>query len=184
MSTGGLIYPADYKDNDQTHPDESVFKKMAAVWAAAIAKAEAAGIIPAPIDIGRPYDGDASCMPKVNQFNGPHQTQHGSGWEDGTWIHSQQAMGTVIERLYIAPKANTASIAKQFHLAQFVNGGGAEREGATEDLIMVLDEVGYMSLLVNVNFHGVWQDFDAGYPCPNRGVRWGDVSLHLSLAQV
>ncbi|KAL4983331.1 hypothetical protein BDW68DRAFT_191412 [Aspergillus falconensis] len=89
-----LSYPGDYADD--THPNDAGYKKMAAVWYAAIQRAAGEGLISAPATIDAEVGGDGQCEKEYG--NGVYAgglTQRGSGQEDGIYYHDSEAMGEV-----------------------------------------------------------------------------------------
>ncbi|KAF2115103.1 SGNH hydrolase-type esterase domain-containing protein [Lophiotrema nucula] len=179
MHNGFLIQPTDFWDD--THPNSIGYAKMAAVWADAISKAEST--IQDPIDTGIPDSGGA-CLPAPGNFFGPHQTQGGSGAEDGTYIFSQTASQVVVKDSVVLP-SGVAGIAAQYHFAQIVNGGGtSSRIGAADDLVRIIDKKqdpsgsSYANVAVKVN--GKWDEdwiaLDTKLSCPSGGVHFGDMN--------
>jgi hypothetical protein len=160
---------------------------MAAVWAAAIAKAEEKGCVRHPIDTGNDGDdGDFQCAntpPSPERFRGPVQTQTGNGFDDGAYAHSSVGMGTVTSDLHFTSEGG-ASIVKQYHFAQLVNSGSAPRGGETDELIRIMNPdqrtsaEPYVSFKLNQggSLSGTCIPIDVKTQCLNRGVRWGDVN--------
>jgi hypothetical protein len=152
---------------------------MAAVWANAIARIESS--IVTPIDTGIPDQGAGICEPSADKWHGPTMTQRGSGVEDGTYLHKEVPQGLLVRDIVLLKGVD--SIKTNYHFAQLVNGGGADRGGETDDLIRVLDPgqrgVGSavyppVAVAVNGRFDKGWVEIDTKIPCLNRGVRWGD----------
>lgn len=169
---------------DGTHPGNAGYLKMAAIWSAAFKKVFTKGWIKNAIDTGHPDDGDATCMPSPDGFRGPVKTQQGSGFDDGTYVHSSTFEGNIAGTVFNSK--TTTGIVQQFHFAQLVNINGVDRGQEVDELIQVLDldqrdpshGSYYMSYMVNVGgkYSLPWIPFDVGMQCLNRGVRWGDVN--------
>lgn len=152
---------------------------MAAVFATAIQKIESS--IVKPIDTGIPDKGTGVCPPSANLFNGPVQTQRGSGVDDGSYKHAQTDMGRLLSTIIVLP--NNQPHDKQMMFAQLVNNANAPRGGEADDLVFVLDRpqqnylsnagYGWVNLKINGHWDDPWIVVNLDY-CEPTGIRWGD----------
>ena len=185
MNTG-FITVSDLPDG--THPVDAGYRKMAAVWDKALAEAAKKNWITDPINTGKPDDALRQCDPRPDGFSQATLTQRGSGWDDGTYAHASTSMG-VVTTDSISENSKTATAGrwlKNYHFAQLVNAGGADRGGETDELIRVIDSddpvvnKGLPAFSYKTNSGGSyssgWTTIDVKQTCKNRGVRWGDVN--------
>ncbi|KAL1597932.1 hypothetical protein SLS60_008420 [Paraconiothyrium brasiliense] len=184
MNTG-WITKSDH--SDQTHPNGVGYEKMASVWATAFKKIESKGWLVDPIDTGN--SDDSSCYPTPDGFRGPVQTQQGSGWSDGNYVHSS-SLDDTFTYFGAAPRSLVGEW-NHFHFAQLVSLGGEENNGKPlDEFIRILDpedrklnNLPYMSYQLNRG-GGTFDDamipvriVEGGTPeCLSRGVRFGDIN--------
>lgn len=64
------------------------YRKMAAVWMAAINQAGTDSMLLDPEDNGTPDDAPPNSCDKIPSYaDGPHKTQKGYGFDDGPYVH-------------------------------------------------------------------------------------------------
>jgi hypothetical protein len=141
----GFITQSDLSTIDGIHPNDFGYEKMAAVWWNAFQDPFFQAQISPPLNNGVP-DGTASnshVCPKVLGFsdggsgNG-HQTQGGSGYDDGPYAHHFNSLGSVAVAgtLNLYPYSNGVADFSGVAFAQIINGGGAPRGGELDELII------------------------------------------------
>ncbi|ETN41282.1 uncharacterized protein HMPREF1541_03217 [Cyphellophora europaea CBS 101466] len=192
MNDGSFITGGDLVDG--THPDNDGFRKMAAVFDAAIQRAYGDQKFRLPIDTGIPDfpEQDDSCAANLNantlakrELTAPVRTQVGSGDHDGQYCHNSEPMGQILEQAIGGIQLDTNEVS----FAQLVNqGGNPDPSGALDDLVVYIDPEknfggqGKARMFVYVNDQ---QNFleskeffvnEPGQGCRARGVRWGDVN--------
>jgi hypothetical protein len=89
-----MIYPDDYTANgqqDDTHPGDKGYRKMAYVWAKAIEGATAEGLIRQPVRSNSP--GQVCEKDYGDGLYASGLTQRGSGVDDGIYYHDSEAQG-------------------------------------------------------------------------------------------
>lgn len=171
---------------DGTHPTDTGYKKMAAVWDKAFVAAANKGWIKDPTNTGKPDD-VYDCDTTPASFSAATQTQRGSGADDGTYAHASHGMGVVAsDSLHEnSATATKGQWVKNYHFAQLVNGGG-DRGQETDELIRITDSLqpvadsGIPAFSFRQNnagtFASSWTTFDPKMQCNNRGAHWGDVN--------
>lgn len=160
--------------SDGTHPNDYGYKKMASVWWDAFKKV--AGSIQAPDNSINDAD-DAlppTCAKVAGNGRGPVQTQRGSGWDDGNYRHSSVAHGTILNITDAGPT--------NYHFAQLVNSGGADRGGELDELILTEKQTdGSFKYSFRLNtggaFASTWTSFTSPLTCS------GDVGKSSTLCQ-
>jgi len=141
----GFLTQADLSP-DGIHPNDFGYQKMAAVWFSAFSDPAFQNQISAPQDNGTP-DGVAThsnVCPKVNGVSdggsdgSGHQTQGGSGYDDGAYAHHFNFIGNVAvgTTLNGFPVANGSGNFTGTAFAQIINAGGAPRGGELDDLVI------------------------------------------------
>ena len=140
----GFITTADLAD--QTHPNDLGYAKMAENWWNLIHNV--IGVISPPANTGTPDStsnsgGTApSVCPKIFGFsdsNGGdgHQTQAGSGSDDGPYTHHGTSQGTItLTQVSFGPTVS-GDVFAGYNFAQLVNYGGALRGGEVDELVSV-----------------------------------------------
>lgn len=175
---------------DGTHPNDYGYEKMAAVWYAAFSTIT--DIIAPAEDNGIP-DGQASNVcPKIYGFSDSgsgsgHQTQAGSGYDDGPYKHTGIPLGNLdlpgTEGFLSGLVFPIEWDGVQF--AQLINAGGAPRGGEVDELIFARSyptpaglEYSYY-YFVNQNFEtfGEAQQFHPPFNC----IHSGTVTLRTSV---
>ncbi|KAL5435439.1 hypothetical protein PMIN07_006470 [Paraphaeosphaeria minitans] len=171
---------------DGTHPNDTGYKKMAAVWDQAFVTANSRGWIKDPINTGKPDD-VYDCDTSPASFSEATLTQQGSGADDGTYAHASQGMGIVTsDSLHENSNAATkGQWVKNYHFAHLINDGG-DRGQETDELIRITDSIQPVAdngiplfSFKNNNggtFASSWTTFDPKMHCNNRGAHWGDVN--------
>lgn len=141
----GFITQSDMNQVDGTHPDDFGYEKMASVWFAAFSSPGFVDQISPPQNNGTPDDENTSNVcPKISGFSdggdgSGHQTQAGSGYDDGPYIHTGMGIGAVSiqDTLgYIGGPDDGADFTG-VAFAQIINAGGAPRGGELDELVIV-----------------------------------------------
>lgn len=178
----GFITLADM--NDDTHPTDFGYKKMASVWWAAFQKVELNGWLTAPPDVGIADDSTTSTgytCPKVfGNGDGNYQIQRGSGTDDGNYIHASVDQGVIWTSSFGVVKTET-NFGKNFFFAQLVNAGGNPNRGGEVDEIIyahLTNGVWTWSYYINNNNNnfGAETAFDPGYDCTPEASRFADLN--------
>ncbi|KAL4934910.1 SGNH hydrolase-type esterase domain-containing protein [Aspergillus oleicola] len=145
---------------DDTHPTDEGYRKMATVWRTAIQAAQRRGLLSAPADPEVDETAVTTCEKEYGSGQSHYaQTQQGSGADDGPYRHSAQDMGRIL-------KVGTAagSIHDELNFAQLVNVWGAYREGALDDLVWSREDgSAYMFLNKNDGNFDSAVKIDVGY---------------------
>ncbi|KAF2825075.1 hypothetical protein CC86DRAFT_241827, partial [Ophiobolus disseminans] len=131
----GFITQTDLVDG--VHPNGLGYRKMAAVWLAAIKQAGYEKMLQNPGDNGTPDDAPANSCDKIPGYaDGPHKTQKGYGFDDGPYVHKGTPMGpTSIESITFSGRDKGR--ANRVAFGQMVNkGGNPDPRGALDDLIL------------------------------------------------
>ncbi|KAL4861182.1 SGNH hydrolase-type esterase domain-containing protein [Aspergillus spectabilis] len=173
---GDKIVLADMANNledsdlqDDTHPDDAGYRKMATVWWAAIQAADRRGFLTAPADVEIDESAITTCEKEYASGEDNYaQTQRGSGADDGNYKHSAKDMGRILNVGVAA-----GDIHDELHFAQLVNVWGAYREGSLDELAWTR-ESGETFMFLNMN-NGEFDaavEIDVKIDC----VRWGDVN--------
>ncbi|OJJ35887.1 hypothetical protein ASPWEDRAFT_41117 [Aspergillus wentii DTO 134E9] len=160
--------------NDDTHPTDAGYVKMASVWWAAINEADSNGLLTPPKDTGINDTLHTTCEKKYGSGASEYaQTQRGSGFDDGDYEHNAEYMGRIFEM----GKSAGDDVASGLHFAQLVNTTGAYREGALDELVWTKDgDETYMFLNEGDGKFGNGYQIDVKDKCLARGVRWGDLN--------
>ncbi|KAH8886549.1 hypothetical protein GQ53DRAFT_657685 [Thozetella sp. PMI_491] len=174
----GFITKADL--NDDTHPTDYGYKKMASVWWSAFQSVESKGWLTAPPDVGIPDTPTSYTCPKVyGQEDGNYQIQLGSGTDDGNYVHKSQDQGVVWRLPFLSPAVD--STLDGFFFAQLVNAGGNPNRGGEVDEIIWAQASGsswswmFWTNNNNNNF-GTQVNFDPGINCAPRSARFADLN--------
>jgi hypothetical protein len=178
-SSTGYITKADLAD-DGIHPTNAGYRKMAAVWNAAIAKVQAAHFLQDPENTGTPDDApDNRCEKIPGHADGPHVTQKGYGFGDGPYRHKS----TKIDHLSLSSHVQNKGYEKHLAFAQIVNAGGnPDPKGALDDLLIWLRYPDGLRIHVWINsgngeFHKESARAILPIDCPSEDVRWADISF-------
>lgn len=189
MNDGKFITAGDL--GDALHPTNDGYRKMAAVWDAAIGKAVQEAMVQDPEDTGIPDDQPGKDCPKVaGNGKGPVKMQVGSGQDDGPYRHKSTSMGVI----WSEKASGKGGLSTGFSFAQLVNAlGNSEPDGVLDDIVVFVDklnsETGHAQATMFTNLAN--GKFDSGRkisipdmgPCANDygvlGVRWGDVNGDL-----
>lgn len=177
----GFITVADL--NDDTHPTDYGYLKMASVWWSAFQAVEQEGWLTKPPDTGSPDDTQGYTCPKVyGQGRGNIQIQKGSGTDDGNYVHNSVDQGRVFTFPFYSVGAgddggfNLSAV----HFAQLVNAGGnPERGGEVDEIVLVVARgdgtyrYSYWTNNNNNNF-GDRIDFEPHIVCAPENVRFAD----------
>lgn len=178
----GFITVADL--NDDTHPTDAGYKKMASVWWAAMQQVEKNGWLTAPPDTGVADDSTKTnqyTCPKIyGHGDGNYQIQKGSGTDDGKYVHSSVDQGVVWKAPFGVDRGKT-DYGNNFFFAQIVNAGGNFARGGEVDEIVYANptssggwEWTYWVNNNNNNF-GTGVVFDPGYSCAPNASRFADM---------
>jgi GDSL-like Lipase/Acylhydrolase family len=136
----GFITTGDL-NSDGVHPNDYGYDKMASVWFDAFGKI--VDLVSAPDDNGVPDDKRTNVCPKTYGFSdGHHQTQAGSGYDDGPYTHTGVKRPTVTltqtQGLFGNGQTSDGSDPlNSIFFAQLVNAGGAPRGGELDELIFI-----------------------------------------------
>lgn len=141
----GFLTAADMNTADGTHPDDFGYEKMASVWFAAFSSTGFVDQISPPEDNGTPDDENTSNIcPKIYGFSdggnwSGHQTQAGSGYDDGAYQHISHGIGTVSiqDTLGYVGGTDGGFDVTGVAFAQIINAGGAPRGGELDELVIV-----------------------------------------------
>jgi hypothetical protein len=180
--TGARIELADMNDgfitkkdlvDDGIHPNNGGYRKMAAVWNAAITKVQAAGFLRDPEKTGVADDKpDNRCEKVPGQADGPHAMQKGYGFDDGPYKHT----GTKAD-ISLGPIISFRGLEKYYAFAQLFN---TDPKKALDDHILWQQTVsGFLaSVSINDGNGGFSKKATAQIPlsCFSEDVRWGDVN--------
>lgn len=168
-----IVVGGDYQDN--THPTDSGHAKMASIWYETFKTAYSKGWITAPAVTSAVDDtaSDNTCAKQYgNSESTKTQTQSGSGWDDGVYIHHGDPQG---ERFY---SGEWPGEKQYFYMASLVDA--ADRN---DDIIQYLSETSdgkRKYYLYRNNGPGVWRGtpiaFEVPDTCIARGVRWADMN--------
>lgn len=178
----GFITLADM--NDDTHPNDFGYKKMASVWWAAFQTVELNGWLTAPPNVGIADNSTTSSeytCPKVyGDGDGNYQIQRGSGTDDGNYVHASEDQGNVWSSPFGVSQAET-DFGKSFFFAQLVNAGGNPNRGGEVDEIIWAHFTGgewawYFFINNNNNNFGDMAAFDPGYNCTPEASRFADLN--------
>lgn len=171
MSYWDEVEGGDYYDS--THPNDSGHAKMASIWYEAFGTAYSNGWLTAPADTSAVNDtaSDNTCQKVYGDSQSTEmQTQSGSGWDDGIYIHHGDPQG---ERFY----SGGWSEAQNFYMASITTTGGLD------DIIQYSDTTSGDSRKYTVYRNtgaGTWsddgEDFWIPDSCIARGVRWADMN--------
>jgi hypothetical protein len=184
--TGARIELADMNDGfitrkdlieDGIHPNNGGYRKMAAVWNAAIMKVQAAGFLRNPEKTGVADDEpDSRCEKVPGKADGPHLTQKGYGFDDGPYKHK----GTKAD-ISLGPFPMPEGMEKHHAFAQMVNAGGNPNPDYALD-----DHVIWQQFRFGFNAYVSINDGNGGFSktatasiplsCVSEDVRWGDVN--------
>lgn len=172
--------------NDDTHPTDAGYQKMAAVFYSAVKYAESVDSITAPVETT--YDDAASgytCSKVYGDGRGNIQIQVGSGTDDGHYTHTSDAQG----RVFTFPVTNLQDDEEAggfdlygVHFGQLVNAGGNPNRGGEVDEIVYIVDNGdgtyENSFWVNNNDNnfGEQQSFNPNQACPPSNVRFADLN--------
>ncbi|KAJ5801621.1 uncharacterized protein N7518_003689 [Penicillium psychrosexuale] len=153
---------------DDTHPTDDGYIKMASIWWPAIQEAQTNGFLTPPADTDVSDTSSSTCEKTfASGENNYAQTQRGSGTDDGNYIHNSEDKGRILKITAVG------NIHEGINFAQLVNTGGAYREGALDELIQTVDGAGtYMYLNNNNGEFGDPVKIDVKDSC----VHWGDVN--------
>ncbi|KAH7311059.1 putative esterase [Rhexocercosporidium sp. MPI-PUGE-AT-0058] len=176
----GFITVADL--NDETHPLDSGYKKMASVWWAAIQRAERNGWLIAPANAGfsdATTEATIYNCPKVyGAGDGNYQIQRGSGTDSGKYVHASEDQGVVWTAPTLTLKGDI-NYGDNFFFAQLVNFSGV-RGAEVDDIIMAnfTGKTWAWQFWVNNNNNAfaAGQSFDPGYSCPPNASRFADLN--------
>jgi hypothetical protein len=163
----------DIGDND-VHPNDGGYLKMAAVFYRALESAEAAGFLnaPNPTDVVNDDKPGQTCPKVYGVSRGPVNTQAGSGLDDGIYIHNSQDKGVAFELITGKPES--------FWFARIVPSGVTE-----DQLVQALGQTGDNEVTYRaystLGEPGTWNkdyyiDFTVPDLCIPRGVRWADIN--------
>ncbi|KAK4499432.1 hypothetical protein PRZ48_009946 [Zasmidium cellare] len=136
MNDGKFITAGDLSDD--LHPTNDGYRKMAAVWDAAIGKAVEEGKVQDPEDTGIPDEGPGNdCKKVAGDGKGPVKMQQGSGEDDGQYRHKSTGMGVIWSSDDRAPLALVIG----FEFAQIVNAlGNPAPDGVLDDIVVFVDK--------------------------------------------
>lgn len=174
------FFNTSYIISDGIHPNDEGHRRLAAIYLEAIEEANNLGLISPPADTGQSDDaettGDAVCGKKYGSAasHGPVNTQHGSGLDDGTYVHNSSSKG-VVHSMAFEPNAAVnkfARIDKPFGNHDLVIVGDISDSGLNE---------GQRVYSVFSNTGIGWSDsvfnyFSFSDTCVSRGVRFVDVN--------
>lgn len=178
----GFITQADL--NDDTHPTDFGYKKMASVWWAAFQTVEQNGWLTAPAEIGVSDNTTTSdgyiCTKVYGDGDGNYQIQKGSGTDDGNYVHSSEDQGIVWTSPYDV-EGGDDNYGNNFFFAQLVNAGGNPIRGGEVDEIIWAHSVGdkwSWEFWINNNNNDFGEDisFDPGYECAPNASRFADLN--------
>jgi hypothetical protein len=186
----GFITQSDLSTVDGIHPNDFGYEKMAAVWWNAFQDPDFQAQISPPQNNGIP-DGTAHpshVCPKTLGFSDGgaagtgHQTQAGSGYDDGPYVHTPKSIGSVAigNTLGLYPYTKGVADFSGIFFAQIINAGGAPRGGELDELIIVtavpiprsIDVFNYTYLLNlggNPPQFGAAKAFNPGFSCTPSG---------------
>lgn len=185
MNDGQFITAGDLSDD--IHPNNYGYRKMAAVWNAAISRASNEGMLQSPEDTGISDDAleENSCKKVPGDGKGPVQVQKGSGDQDGAYNHRSTSMGSIFD----INAQFEDSVYNGIFFAQLVNVlGNPDRAGALDDLVywsysdFELDGRTHVKIYPNLGGgkfgDGVTIDIDVQKPaiCVPGSVHFGDVN--------
>lgn len=178
----GFITTADL--NDDIHPTDAGYKKMAAVWWAALQEAEKNGLLTAPPDVGVPDNstgaGQHTCPKAYGDGDGNHQIQKGSGTDDGKYIHRSADQGVIWESPFGVDSKNE-NYGNNVFFAQLINAGGNTlRGGEVDEIIWARPSHSKWEweLWINNNNNNFGETigFDTGYACSPEFSRFADMN--------
>lgn len=160
---------------DETHPNDSGHAKMASIWYEAFTTAYSQNLITAPIDTAAVND-TASANTCAKQYGDSEstktQTQSGSGWDDGVYIHHGDAMG---ERFF---SGDYPGEQQHFYMASLT-----DESSLLDDIIQyqsVTSDGSRKYYLYRNEGPGSWsaspETFWIPDTCIARGVRWADMN--------
>lgn len=163
----------DYFDN--THPDDSGHAKMAAIWYKAFSTVYSSQWITAPA-VTAAVDDTASSNTCAKEYGNSEstktQTQSGSGWDDGIYIHHGDPQG---ERFF---SGDYPGEQQYFYFASIT-----QAHSLRDDLIQLTKETSGSSRKYHLYRNtgpGQWnaaaEDFWIPDTCIARGVRWADMN--------
>ncbi|KKY36967.1 hypothetical protein UCDDA912_g03061 [Diaporthe ampelina] len=155
---------------DETHPNDKGYTKMAAIWRKAINTAESEGKLIAPADaLGIDDSGNNTCdIQYGNSDSTQRNTQSGSGWDDGIYVHWSSAQGV---RHTISSTEETsfwfATIATRNGLDDIIQYGGTVAGGRSYSVYRNRGAATWDATPTTLTIP------DA---CIARGVRWADMN--------
>ncbi|KAH8891447.1 hypothetical protein GQ53DRAFT_865088 [Thozetella sp. PMI_491] len=147
---------------DGTHPNDYGYKKMAAVWWDAFQKVQSV-VQPPDNAVDDTISAAAATCPKVaGNARGPIQTQRGSGYDNGNYLHSSADMGVVLT----IPDQGI----QNYYFGQLINAGGAPRGGEEDELIWTQNQTdGSFKYFFRQNtggtFSSTWTEFQSPLGC-------------------
>ncbi|KAJ4404934.1 hypothetical protein N0V82_010404 [Gnomoniopsis sp. IMI 355080] len=167
------VLGGDFYDN--THPNDSGHAKMASIWYQAFSTAYSKGMLTAP-NANAAVDDTASgntCQKVYGDSEGTKaQTQSGSGWDDGIYIHHGDPKGEVFFSQEYPGEEQFFWFAKLATSTQ-----------ALDDLIQYTAKTSGTSRQYNLYRNtgpGTWTEnyetFWIPDTCISRGVRWADMN--------
>lgn len=178
----GFILKSDLT-TDGTHPDDYGYEKMAAVWYAAFSTI--VDIIAPAQDNGISDGQSNNICPKIYGFSDSgsgsgHQTQAGSGYDDGPYKHTGTPLGNIplTQALGYFDGPDFPHNISGFQFAQLINAGGAPRGDEVDELIIAFTyklpegNIEYVyGYLENENFEnfGEFQDLFPPFHCEPTG---------------
>lgn len=145
-SAGALVGMADMQTAmtlsdigaDGTHPTDAGYLKMAAVWWDAFQKIQDRLVAPDSNAINDAAQTvSATCAKVAGVSRGPIQTQQGSGYDDGNYVHSSLGHGVLQTVTKGGDQAIDDAVPSHIFFAQLVNVGGAPREDTLDEMIRV-----------------------------------------------
>lgn len=126
--------------SDGTHPTDDGYWLMASVWWAAFQEIVAVLQPPADNIDDTLAVNTNTCAKVAGVSRGPIQTQQGSGYDNGNYVHTSVAHGVFQAVVKGSDQVINNAIPAHIFFGQLVNSGGADRADALDEFIRIVHD--------------------------------------------